>query len=286
MMGLLRPVLSMLIAASIAARSLHRKSLSPSGAVAGFFVLSASLMTGPRFGAIILAFFFSSSTLTKFKQEEKKNVEEDHKEGGQRDWSQVLANSVVGTILSIAVAYVTGFQDRCFDTKEAPLVTGLLGGILGHYACCNGDTWSSEIGILSSSTPRLITTFRPVPRGTNGGVSFLGLFAAAAGGAFIGLTFFVLGYFTTFCTGQTANSQWLLLPVGTAAGLLGSLFDSLLGATVQFSGICAVRKKVVGKPGPTVKRISGFDILTNTGVNFASALLMSLATAAACLYIF
>lgn len=44
--------------------------------------------------------------------------------------------------------------------------------------------------------------------------------------------------------------------------------------------------QVVGKPGPTVKRISGYDILTNTGVNFVSALLMSLATAAACLYIF
>ncbi|BBN13230.1 hypothetical protein MPTK1_6g01860 [Marchantia polymorpha subsp. ruderalis] len=285
-MGLLRPVLSMLIAASISARSLHRKSLSPSGALAGFVVLTATLMAGPRFGAIILAFFFSSSTLTKVKADEKKNIEEDHKEGGQRDWSQVLANSAVGTILSICVAYATGFQDRCFDTKEAPLVTGLLGGILGHYACCNGDTWSSEIGVLSSSTPRLITTFRQVPRGTNGGVSLLGLFAAAAGGAFIGLTFFIVGYFTASCTGRTGSAQWLLLPIGTAVGLLGSLFDSVLGATVQFSGNCAVRKKVVGKPGPTVKRISGYDILTNTGVNFVSALLMSLATAAACLYIF
>ncbi|KAL3691443.1 hypothetical protein R1sor_005094 [Riccia sorocarpa] len=286
MMGLLRPVLSMLIGASIAARSLHRKSLSPSGAVAGFFILTASIMAECRFGAIILAFFFSSSKLTKYKQEEKKNVEEDHKEGGQRDWSQVLANSVVGTVLSLGVAYATGFQDRCFDTKEAPLVTGLLGGILGHYACCNGDTWSSEIGVLSSSTPRLITTFRPVPRGTNGGVSLLGLFAAALGGAFIGLTFFVVGYFTAVCTAQSVKSQWLLLPIGTAVGLLGSLFDSVLGATVQFSGICAVRKKVVGKPGPTVKRITGYDILTNTGVNFVSSLLMSLATAAACLYLF
>lgn len=83
-----------------------------------------------------------------------------------------------------------------------------------------------------------------VPRGTNGGVSLLGLFAAAAGGAFIGLTFFIVGYFTASCTGRTGSAQWLLLPIGTAVGLLGSLFDSVLGATVQFSGNCAVRKKV------------------------------------------
>jgi uncharacterized membrane protein len=39
-----------------------------------------------RFGAVILAFFFSSSQLTKYKSEVKKNVEEDFKPGGQRDW--------------------------------------------------------------------------------------------------------------------------------------------------------------------------------------------------------
>ncbi|CAM6097143.1 unnamed protein product [Calypogeia fissa] len=285
-MGLLRPVLSMLVGASIAARSLHKKSLSPSGAVAGFVVLTATLMAGPRFAAVILAFFLSSSYLTKLKSEEKKNVEEEFKEGGQRDWSQVLANSAVATFLSAMVAYVTGFQDSCLDTREAPLLTGLLGGILGHYACCNGDTWSSEIGVLSSSTPRLITTLRQVQRGTNGGVTLLGLAASAAGGAFIGLTFFVAGLFTASCTGASAQKQWLIIIVGTVVGLLGSLFDSVLGATVQFSGYCAVRKKVVGKPGPTVKRITGYDILTNTGVNFVSALLMALATAAACLYVF
>lgn len=73
---------------------------------------------------------------------------------------QVLANSAIATILVIAAATMTKGEDRCLDTKDSRLVTCLIGGLIGHYACSNGDTWSSEIGLLSSAQPRLITTFK------------------------------------------------------------------------------------------------------------------------------
>ncbi|KAH7436742.1 hypothetical protein KP509_05G033800 [Ceratopteris richardii] len=210
----------------------------------------------------------------------------DYKHGGQRDWLQVLVNSSIATVLSLLAAYYTNWEDKCLDAIELPLVTALLGGVLGHYACCNGDTWSSEIGVLSKSQPRLITTLRVVQRGVNGAVTLSGLLASAAGGALIGLIFVVTGLISVKCEGLVAHKQWLAFPLGAFAGLFGSICDSLLGATMQYSGFCVVRKKVVEKPGPTVKRITGQDILDNNGVNFVSVLITTIATAALSLYIF
>jgi uncharacterized membrane protein len=76
------------------------------------------------------------------------------------DRKQVLANSGIATVVAIIIASITGGEDRCLDTGSSKLITGLVGGIVGHYACSNGDTWSSELGILSTSQPHLITTFK------------------------------------------------------------------------------------------------------------------------------
>ena len=49
-------------------------------------------------------------------------------------------------------------------------------------ACCNGDTWSSEIGsVVSKSEPIHIISWKKVPRGTNGGVSLIGILASIMG---------------------------------------------------------------------------------------------------------
>lgn len=268
-------MIAVLISSLIALRAYRKNSLDVSGAFAGFFVMAVHLSVNYRFGAMLLAFFFTSSKLTKMGEDRKRTLDADFKEGGQRNWIQVLSNGGIASVLVIAFWGLTTSQDTCLDSKQSKIITALVGGLIGHYSCCNGDTWSSELGVLSDEQPRLITTFRPVRRGTNGGITKAGLVAAAAAGSVIGLAFILPGFFTKSCTNDAFLKQLFVIPLSAIAGLAGSLIDSILGATLQFSGFCSVRNKVVSKPGPTVKRISGLSILDNNGVNLVSVFLTS-----------
>ncbi|GLC41178.1 hypothetical protein PLESTB_001529800 [Pleodorina starrii] len=299
-------------AAAIAGWGLRRRSLAPSGAVAAFLVGFGTLGASLRFGATLVAFFLSSSKLTAYKEELKEGLEENAKKGGQRTWVQVFCNGLVPTILAVVYGILAGCVDlplgppaaasaatsvatsaasatasaasAALEPWRAAALTGLMGGFLGYYACCCGDTWASELGPLSADTPRLITTMRPVRRGTNGGVTLLGLSASIMGGMFVGLVFYLAGLLSPTlwifeAQRSLAAGQWRLIPLGLMAGLFGSALDSLLGATLQYSGYDTVRGCIVSRPGPDVVTISGRPLLSNNAVNALSASLTAALTA-------
>lgn len=148
---------------------------------------------------------------------------------------------------------------------------------MSAFACCNGDTWASELGILSRSDPYLITSFERVPRGTNGGVSSWGLFMSFVGGIFIGI-FYYIATLLFVDSESLLNSpvQFPVILIGGLAGLFGSIIDSFLGATCQFSGQTA-EGFIVEDPNEAVRKISGtFKILNNHSVNLVSCLLTAI----------
>jgi uncharacterized membrane protein len=149
--------------------------------------------------------------------------------------------------------------------------------------------------MLAPHAPRLITQpGRAVPAGVNGGVTPLGLAASAAGGLAMGASLAAWG----FVSGELRELQPLIsstlhqhhtgtqhtfplwLALGLITGLAGSLADSLMGATLQFSGYCCQCEQVVSAPGDGVKHIAGRPLLSNDAVNAAAAALTSVGAAA------
>jgi len=158
--------------------------------------------------------------------------------------------------------------------QKSSLACMLITAHLGFYSACTGDTWASELGVLAKSAPFSVITFRTVPPGTNGGVTVFGTLMSGVGGLFVG------GVWLFFQT------QYQILFLCAFAGLFGSFIDSILGATVQYSGMNEKTKKVVEAPGKDVKHISGVDLLSNNSVNFVASALTAVMCASLCPYLF
>lgn len=94
---------------------------------------------------------------------------------------------------------------------------------------------------------------------------------------------------------STSPAQWPIIVFGGCGGLLGSIIDSVIGATLQYSGECSFaifiivktyfffsiecvlgqdeKGRIVEQPGPGVRHISGHRILDNHSVNLISCIL-------------
>ena len=198
--------------------------------------------------------------------------------GGQRNWIQVFCNGGVPTLLALFYMIDVGIGEHAIDFAKDFTSSVLSIAVLGSFACSCGDTWASEIGTaISCHVPVLITTFTKVPVGTNGGITITGTVASVLGGTVIGVAYY-LSLVSILAVRRIAviTPQWPVIAMGCLGGFLGSLYDSLLGATLQFSGYCSVRKRVVNKPSPSTKHISGRSILDNHAVNLVSSLLTSI----------
>ncbi|KAL6427539.1 hypothetical protein ACFW04_008788 [Cataglyphis niger] len=256
---------------------LRKKSLHVSGAILGLFVGFILTLSSFAHLSALVTFFVTGSKVTKFRSEQKKKIEADFKEGGQRTWIQVLCNSGMATQLALLYLLDVGSGERPIDFDKEYRSSWLSIGILGAFACCNGDTWASELGtVIGTGDPFLITTRKKVPKGTNGGVSWIGLLCSTIGGLIVGLIYYIV-ILNTVDTAvlQLAAPQWPVIIVAGFAGFFGSILDSVLGATLQYSGIDE-KGFIVDRPGKGVKHICGKQLLDNHSVNLLSSISIAL----------
>ena len=248
--------IALLLAMGVAGAAWRLGALSASGFVA------ASLLGGVIYGLggwpwalLLLAFFFSSSILSRISSGRKRDVAQQFAKGGRRDWAQVAANGGVGAALLLLT------------------VGGWLPGELAWWAyaaslaAVTADTWATELGVLSRAKPRLVTTWQAVRPGTSGGVTALGSLAALLGAMLIAGLMVV-----AIPIDDWQGLFWLV----AVSGFVGGLIDSYLGATVQAIYFCPQCEKETEQhplhhcDTPT-QHLRGWRWMNNDGVNFLSA---------------
>ncbi|CAG7948548.1 unnamed protein product [Penicillium nalgiovense] len=251
----MKPYIGIPLVVGLVYRAWSRKSLTPLGlVVAGCSASAHALHPWSAPVALLAVFYFGGTKVTKVKHEIKSRLtlSATGAEGGEgsRNHIQVLANSVVATILSIAHAIVltkTTNTESCFSLGQNAADI-LMVGIVANYAAVAADTFSSELGILSKCKPRLITSLdlREVPPGTNGGVTATGLGAGLLGSFIVSATSAAV---LPFCASAGLKDRFLWTIAMTIWGALGSVLDSVLGGLLQASVVDKRTGKVVEGSG-------------------------------------
>jgi uncharacterized membrane protein len=268
-------------------RAYSRNSLTPFGIFVAALTATVHAIHPWNLPFVLLVVFFLAGTRATAVKKEIKAGLTLHAQGssggeGPRTHVQVLANSLMASVLSLLHTYqLRQRRDAILNGQEAEgsycYNWGgdlLVVGIIANYAAVCADTFSSELGILSRTEPRLITslTLRKVPRGTNGGVTVWGLVAGFLGSMIIVTTSLI---FLPMCGDHTSGrigggepwsmQQKLIFAWGmTIWGILGSLLDSFLGGWLQRS----VRDVRTGK---IVEGEGGVRVLTSSDAQPKSA---------------
>ena len=189
------------------------RGVTNSGAVAGAFSCFVLYVGGGpgAFAALITVFTLAWITTRLGYARKQKLGTAERREG--RKASQVLANLAVAT--ACAAASIISHDRSIFLLAMAAALSEAA-----------ADTVSSEVGQAFGEKARLITTWRSVPAGTDGGVSVIGTTAGIV----------AAGVVSSVCLlGGLLTPRSLTISIGAA--VLGMIADSFLGAGFERRGL-------------------------------------------------
>ncbi len=188
------------------------RGVTSRGAVAGGAIcLLLMLAAGWGGFAALCTVFVLTWAATRIGYRRKQQLGSAERRGG-RNAGQVLANLGVSGLAALLYAW-----------RHDPRLLLAIAAALSEVAA---DTLSSEIGTVLGGTPRLIMTWEAVPAGTDGAITWLGTLVALVSASLISL---VCLFTRVIRVGEVS--------VSVAAAILGTLVDSLLGATLERKGV-------------------------------------------------
>jgi uncharacterized protein (TIGR00297 family) len=136
-----------------------------------------------------------------------------------RKASQVAANLGVAALAAIPLT------EAQIYTPSARIQIASFVAITAALAEATADTLSSELGQVFGGQPVLLTTFKPVPVGTDGGITLAGTALGCLGAAIVA-SVAAFAFPLTLRTGSIAFSS----------AVLGLFIDSFLGAVFERRG--------------------------------------------------
>ncbi len=240
--------LALLLVTALVLVSVKMRWLTLSGAISTFVVGMVIFWKGGGYFTIpLLTFFISSSLLSKLRGA---------KNSGGRNAAQVWANGAVAAVIVLMFWHYVHLWPMFLSRILLMLYLSALSAV-------NSDTWATEIGRLSKSSPRLLSNWKTVPPGTSGAVTGLGLVGGVLGAIVIPLS--ALPFW---------HLDLLEFVVVAWAGVLGSLADSLLGATFQEKFQLANSDLTTEEriPGARQRLTAGLPYFNNDVVNFFASL--------------
>ena len=178
-----------------------------SGALAGSAVAFIMAVRDLRMFLALLVVFAVTLVATRIGYARKQQLRTAEPAGG-RTAAQAMANLGIAALV-VAIA-----------GREWPALA------LAALAEAAGDTSSSEIGMAFPGKTLLVTNFKSVPPGTDGGISLFGTIAALLGSASVAVA--------AVLTGLVPVNQLAMIIM---AGFFGTVIDSLLGAVFERRGL-------------------------------------------------
>jgi uncharacterized protein (TIGR00297 family) len=209
------------VCAILCALVYYKRVLTLGGAAAAMaFGLVIGYGGGLSWIVLLLVFLVTSFAATRYRFELKRQKCLQEGTRGERGWTNVVANGLP----ALAVAVLVSEPVALLETESGAVL------FLCAISVAASDTIASELGVFARKT-WLITSFRRVRAGVNGGVSLPGTAAAAMAAAYTGL---VGAYLFDLMDGL--HLGWHSVILVAAIGFLGCQIDSVIGATLENRG--------------------------------------------------
>ncbi|MCX7595073.1 MAG: TIGR00297 family protein [Fischerella sp.] len=171
---------------------------------------------------VVMFYFLVGSFVTRIGMAQKEAAGIAEKRSGARGPENVWGSALTGALCALGVGIISWGIFPVPQSLVPDPQSLLMLGYVASFSTKLSDTCASEVGKAYGKSTFLITTLQPVPRGTEGAVSWEGTLAGAIASVAIAL----VGWGVSLI--ELLDVLWCVL-----AAFIATNLESVIGATLQ-----------------------------------------------------